>query len=276
MAADDDTLDQEDVSVDSQTGEDTLPTKLPEKSPYDFDDPSLLDDEDELLDEDTEGESDDGDAEADSEEESDDSDTEEETEDEASDSSETTDDQPDEETAKLLESLDLDPEVYDDALVNAMKGVKALVSGLQKKLNEANGTVETFRQREAELQAEKFFNEFDRTVDSLDIPDLGKGTRKSLKEAEMKARAGLLDEMNVIQQGRAASGLKALPLEDLVKKAVGALGLAPQPRKRGTRIARPGQSRRVGSDLSPEKQAERNLAQKMREFAAMEGEETFE
>jgi len=280
MAAHDE---DENVSVDSQSDTATLPTKdVPEKSPYDFDDPDLIDDEtlyDEGTDEDAvsegsvdEGDPDEDDDESDAEEADDPASEDEETAEEADDSPEATS----EEEELDLNFLDLDPEVYDDQIVNAMKGVKGLVGDLKGELNEAKKALGVFKAREAEAQAEQFFNEFDRQVDTLEIPDLGAGQRSALNKDQMMARKELLDEMNVIQQGRAANDLKPLPMDALVKRAVGALGLAPAKKRKGTRLSRPGRKANVDSDLSPEQKAVRATASKLREYSTMDGEDTFE
>lgn len=255
--------------------DDEVDTVAPTESEpqYDFDDPELLSDDVEEEDA-SPGSVDEGDPDEEEEAPAADQPVEEEPEEdepagEDAPAAESDEDAPD------LSALDLDPEIYEDSLVGAFKVAKDLVAESRKELTALREEVKVLREREQQREAEVWFNEFDQVVGSLREPKFGTGNRKELSEAQFKARRDLLSEMEVIQAGRQQKGLERLPVADLVKRAMGALGHTAKPR--ATVVARPGRSQgaREGADLSPEQRAIRSVRAKLREIQVDEDDPDF-
>lgn len=285
----------EENSVDTGEKPDTVEPTVP-ADPYDIVEPE--DDYDDL----SEGSDDEGDPDeeepesTDAEETEDDTETEEEEEPqeeseppaesaEPADPVEVETPATDAELTEVLEALKIDPDIYEPDLVKAFDSVRQFVekqSQREKVLRDELAEVKTVVTKEkAESEAQAWFDEFDSTLDKLDLEPLGKGHRSTLGEDHFAKRKEVLEEMSVLSAGLKASGKKDLPLDKLIEKAVRSLGIeakkAPKaaPSKPMKPVNRPG--RHAGSDnLTTEERAIRNLRAKMQEYASSEGDETFD
>lgn len=181
----------------------------------------------------------------------------------------------------LLAALDLSEEVYETDIVKALGSVKELIAAQRDEIKALKASAAQIESERAQQSERQWFDTFDAEVTKRNIPDMGAGTRDSLSEEQFTARKALLEEMNIISAGLAAAKKPALPLPQLIDKALGSLGKAPAPKAPAkpapAPVTRPG--RRPGADnLSPEERAVRNLKSKMAEYQGMSGgeEDTFE
>lgn len=262
---------QEKEAVDTEEQPDNNKASPADSSPFDFDEP-VYDDEEDLAPV-SEGSVNEGDPDEEDGEEKPASEAPEAEQEQAAEPDTVTPEEeaPDEELVEMLKTFDLDPDVFEPAIVDAFTGIKKVVEKQAATEKRLLAELAAVKQEVGSKKQDEWFDTFDRHVSDLAIDDFGTTTRDKLSKTQFQARSELLAEMNVITKGREAANLDALPLPALITKAIGSLGKSPTkspaPAKPAPIVNRPG--RQPGTDnLSPEQRAIRNLRRKINEYDA--------
>ncbi|MDD5457860.1 MAG: hypothetical protein PHF37_00480 [Phycisphaerae bacterium] len=175
--------------------------------------------------------------------------------------------------------LELDSDLYDPDICNAMKSTAEQINGLKNMLNNVVSVI----QRQSEESFEKTFEGFISGLGDQFGDTLGKGTLDEIgKDSEFfKNRCKLIEEMNAIATGYNQTGKPIPKPKELFKRAVNSVfgdsikknakkEIAGQLAKRSNQIiSRP--TGRNGKDTqTPEQRATTAVREKLREFGANE------